>query len=212
MAPERRREQLLDLGAHLFATRPYEDVHIDEVAEHAGVSRGLLYHHFPNKRAFFLAILEREAAQLRLLTEPREGIGPIQRLRAGVDAYLIYCRDHEHSIRMVYNGAGSTDPSAQAVVTANLNFIEDKILGAVCSDEKPHRLLRVAIRSWLAFLRAAAHDWLGAPDIPRDNIRELCVTNFVSTLVHLPEHATPSGMVRLLRAESSTVPQAPPSV
>jgi len=41
--PEQRRGQLLDIGARLFAERPYEDVWIEEVAELAGVSRGLMY-------------------------------------------------------------------------------------------------------------------------------------------------------------------------
>jgi AcrR family transcriptional regulator len=49
LSPERRREQLLQIGARLFAEHPYEDVWIEEVAELAGVSRGLLYHYFPTK-------------------------------------------------------------------------------------------------------------------------------------------------------------------
>jgi AcrR family transcriptional regulator len=47
--PEQRRAQLLDIGARLFAERAYEDVWIEEVAELAGVSRGLMYHYFPTK-------------------------------------------------------------------------------------------------------------------------------------------------------------------
>jgi AcrR family transcriptional regulator len=44
LSTERRREQLLAIGAGLFAKRPYDEVWIDEVAEIAQVSRGLLYH------------------------------------------------------------------------------------------------------------------------------------------------------------------------
>ncbi|MBC7173252.1 MAG: TetR family transcriptional regulator, partial [Polyangiaceae bacterium] len=41
---EERREQLLELGLELFSTRTYEDLSIDEIAQAAGMSKGLLYH------------------------------------------------------------------------------------------------------------------------------------------------------------------------
>ena len=67
---EQRRTQLLDIGAQLFADRSYEDVWIEEVAEIAGVSRGLMYHYFPTKRDFFAAIVERESQHLLEVTAP----------------------------------------------------------------------------------------------------------------------------------------------
>ncbi|MGW2857715.1 helix-turn-helix domain-containing protein, partial [Streptomyces sp. NPDC001215] len=57
-----RREQLLAVGARLFSENPYDEVWIEQVAEIAGVSRGLLYHYFPTKRDFFAAVVERAAA------------------------------------------------------------------------------------------------------------------------------------------------------
>ena len=61
LSREARQDQLLDLGAELFADKSYEDVHIEVLAEEAGVSRGLLYHYFPTKRAFFAAMVRRES-------------------------------------------------------------------------------------------------------------------------------------------------------
>ena len=53
LSPEDRRSELLALGAEVFGQRPYDEVRIDEIAERAGVSRALMYHYFPDKRAFF---------------------------------------------------------------------------------------------------------------------------------------------------------------
>src|SRR5690625_5013333 len=50
----------------------------------------------------------------------------------------------------------------------------------------------MAVRSWLASMRTAAYDWLDAPDIPREDVGELCVTNLISAVLSLPEHAMPS--------------------
>jgi AcrR family transcriptional regulator len=59
LKPQQRREQLLDTGAALFAEKPYEDVFVEEIAARAGVSRATLYHYFPSKRDFYVAIFER---------------------------------------------------------------------------------------------------------------------------------------------------------
>src|SRR5882672_1458403 len=57
LSPEDRRAELLALGAEVFGKRPYDDVRVDEIAELAGVSRALMYHYFPDKRAFFAAVV-----------------------------------------------------------------------------------------------------------------------------------------------------------
>ena len=69
LSPEERRTQLLDLGDELFASAPYDEVHIEKVAEQAGVSRGLLYHYFPTKRSFFAALVRRGTERMAADTE-----------------------------------------------------------------------------------------------------------------------------------------------
>ena len=43
LKPEERRNELLDVGAEFFATRPYDEVLIEDIAAHVGVSRAPLY-------------------------------------------------------------------------------------------------------------------------------------------------------------------------
>ncbi|MDT7795553.1 MAG: hypothetical protein QOD59_4994, partial [Mycobacterium sp.] len=64
LSPDDRRNELLALGAEVFGQRPYDDVRIDEIAERAGVSRALMYHYFPDKRAFFAAVVRAEGERL----------------------------------------------------------------------------------------------------------------------------------------------------
>ena len=61
MSPARRREQLLDLGVTLLATRSLDELSIEILAEEAGISRGLLYHYFGNKHDFHEAVVRRAA-------------------------------------------------------------------------------------------------------------------------------------------------------
>ena len=64
MTPDGRREQLLDLGVRLLATRSLEELSIETLAEEAGISRGLLYHYFGSKQDFHTAVVRRAADDL----------------------------------------------------------------------------------------------------------------------------------------------------
>jgi AcrR family transcriptional regulator len=58
---EATRAALLDAARALFIDRGYADTATPDIAAAAGVTRGALYHHFEDKRALFLAVVEREA-------------------------------------------------------------------------------------------------------------------------------------------------------
>src|ERR1043166_9385389 len=90
LSPDERRNELLALGAEVFGQRPYDEVRIDEVAERAGVSRALMYHYFPDKRAFFAAVVRAESERLfdATNTPAAEGQTLFDRLRSGVLAYI----------------------------------------------------------------------------------------------------------------------------
>jgi len=191
LAPELRRDQLLDLGAELFAEEPYECVHIERVAEMAGVSRGLLYHYFPTKAAFFAALVERSVEHLKAATAPDPALPPLEQLRHGIDAFLSHCRDNSHAARAVHRSAASADPEVIAIIKRDNDIQERRILGALEQGRTPHPLVTIAVRSWLLFLRTAWLEWIDRPDVPLDEIREMCVAALVGALDGLPKNARP---------------------
>jgi AcrR family transcriptional regulator len=192
LAPELRREQLLDLGAELFAAEPYERVHIERVAEMAGVSRGLLYHYFPTKAAFFGALVARTVEHLRAATAPDPALSPLEQLRHGIDAYLAHCRENSHAARAVHRGAASADPDVVAIIERDNRIQEERILAALEHRRTPHPLLVIAVRAWLRFLRTAWLEWIDRPEVPRDELREVCVAALVGALGGLPRNAQPA--------------------
>src|SRR2546423_12188213 len=60
----RRRHQLLDVAGELFAAGGFHATSMDDVAEAAGVTKPLLYQHFPSKRALYRELLEDVGARL----------------------------------------------------------------------------------------------------------------------------------------------------
>src|SRR2546427_4706066 len=100
-----RREQLLGLGMELFSTRAYDEVWIEEIAERAGISRGLLYHYFPTKRDFYVAVTRAAAAEVGELTAQAGALPPVERLRRGIDEYLRYAEAQPHGFLPAYPGS-----------------------------------------------------------------------------------------------------------
>ncbi|MBC7631487.1 TetR/AcrR family transcriptional regulator [Aeromicrobium sp.] len=197
LSREARQDQLLDLGAGLFADRSYEDVHIEELAEVAGVSRGLLYHYFPNKRAFFAAMVRRESGRMSELTLTDPTVPILEQLNGGIESYLDYCDTHRMGVRAVFRGAASADPEVQAIVDADIAVQQMRIIAAVQPHGAATELLQIAVRSWLNFLRSASHEWLDSSDISREEIRDLCANALVATLLALPESSRPTALAEI---------------
>src|SRR3954465_9384065 len=53
-----RRKQLLAAAQQVFVAQGYHAAAMDEIAERAGVSKPVLYQHFPGKLELYLALLD----------------------------------------------------------------------------------------------------------------------------------------------------------
>ncbi|MEY4766322.1 MAG: hypothetical protein RI907_2995 [Pseudomonadota bacterium] len=160
LEPDARRAHLLAVGAAVFGSHAYDAVQIDEIARQAGVSRGLLYHYFPNKRAFFAAIVQQGYDEILAVTAPDPALPPAAQLHSGLIAYLDYVRQHPHMYRAIFRSAASLEAAVQQVVNRNLDRQAERILAAMAVPPAQRSLARLAVRAWTAFLIQAVLDWL----------------------------------------------------
>lgn len=56
---EKSKQQILDAALKLFSHKGYGATSVRDIAEEAGLSKGNVYHHFPDKEAIFRALLDR---------------------------------------------------------------------------------------------------------------------------------------------------------
>ncbi|MEU5312184.1 TetR/AcrR family transcriptional regulator [Streptomyces sp. NPDC021562] len=175
-----RREQLLSVGARLFSESPYDDVWIEQVAEIAGVSRGLLYHYFPTKRDFFAAVVQRESERMLRMTAAEPGVPAREQLAAGLDVYLDYVRAHAHGFRAFHRAEASGDQAVRRVYRQAQTAQERQILAALAADPEFGPALarrpdaRLAVRGWLAFTTHVCLEWLRTEELTREQVRDLC--------------------------------------
>ncbi len=79
------------MARDLFADPGYAETTIHDVAERAGMTKGALYHHFPNKRTLFQAVFEEiEQELVEKVIVAAAGAGPDvwEGMRVGVRAFL----------------------------------------------------------------------------------------------------------------------------
>ncbi|MEU3841279.1 TetR/AcrR family transcriptional regulator [Streptomyces sp. NPDC028635] len=183
-----RREQLLTVGARLFSESPYDDVWIEQVAEIAGVSRGLLYHYFPTKREFFAAVVERESERMLRMTAAVPGVPVREQLTVVLDAYLEHVRAHAHGYRAFHRADAAGDQTVRRVYRRALAAQERQILAALAGDPEFGPLfgqrpdVRLAVRGWLAFTTAVCLEWLRGSDLSREQVRDLCARALLGVL------------------------------
>lgn len=65
LAPEARREQILDEAARLILGEGLYAVSMERLARDVGISKGLVYNYFPTRDALLAALLHREQSELR---------------------------------------------------------------------------------------------------------------------------------------------------
>ena len=194
LSPEDRRNELLALGAEVFGQRPYDEVRIDEIAERAGVSRALMYHYFPDKRAFFAAVVRAEGEKLFKATNtpPQPGLNLFDQLRAGVLAYLHYDEAHPHGAWAAYMGMGRSDPVLRGIDDIDndrqANRIIARILEAVGKklDSKLERDLQVLVYGWLALTFELYRQRIMDHSLDADYIADSCAHALLDAVARLP--------------------------
>jgi AcrR family transcriptional regulator len=179
-----RRAQLLELGVRLFSERPYDDFSMDDVAELAGVSKGLIYHYFPTKRAFYMEALRAAVAEMTRLIEPAPNQSPAEALRGGLDAYLRYVQEHAAAYRAVLRGGIGSDPEVAAIADGFREVVYQRIL-ATTGQPEPSPALRVALRGWIGLVEAASLEW----GVSNDPERESLISLLTESLRHLTHEA-----------------------
>ena len=160
---EERRAQLLIAAREVFVAQGYHTTGMDDIAERAGVSKPVLYQHFPGKLDLYLALLEEGIAAL--LETLRAAMATTtdnrQRVHAAVAGYFAFIDDPDSPYRLVFESDLTHDPR----VRERVERADDECAGLFTrviaadtglSDAQAHLLAagllgmaHVAARRWL---------------------------------------------------------------
>jgi AcrR family transcriptional regulator len=114
LPPGERRALIVDAAGRLFGERGYEGTRLEDVAAAAGVTKPILYRHFADKTALYLALLERHGDDLGSFAAAVPVEGALEeRLRAVLEVWVAYVADRAYAWRMLFRDTGG-GPEIQA--------------------------------------------------------------------------------------------------
>ncbi|HUO73672.1 MAG TPA: TetR/AcrR family transcriptional regulator [Solirubrobacteraceae bacterium] len=149
MAPEQRREQLLDAALSVIVEQGYSGVSIEAVARTAGVTRPVIYDHFPNLGRLLYALVDREERialeQLEhIVPEDPSGLEPPHLLAAGVRRFLDAVASRPKTWRIILLPPAGTPSIVRQHIETNraetLRRIERLVRWALDRPELPDAL------------------------------------------------------------------------
>jgi AcrR family transcriptional regulator len=126
-----RRRQLLDVAVEVFASRGFHGTSMDEVAEAAGVTKPVLYQHFPSKRRLYLELLDDVGSRLvdAVTGAVSAESGPRQQVEAGFAAYFRFVARHTSAFNLLFGSGGRRDEEFADMVRT----VEDRMAGSVAA-------------------------------------------------------------------------------
>ena len=178
---DERRRQLLERGAELFTSHPYDELSMSRIATEAGISKALLYHYFPSKRAFFEETLAAWAEQLRERTEPDPDLAPIEQLKGSLDGFLSLVEENAVAYRNLMDSATGV-PEIRDLIAEVRGSTARRILDALFPAGPPPKA-RTAVSGWLWFMDGACLDWIEHRDVERGELRDLLLGVLMGALV-----------------------------
>ena len=172
-----RRRQLLDAALSVFVAQGYHSAAMDDIADKAGVSKPVLYQHFPGKRDLYLALLDESAAALMdavrgamLSTTDNKA-----RVRATVSAYYEFVEDKTGAFRLVFESDLIGEPEVRERLESVERQCADAVAAVIAEDtglpEAEARLLGAGLAG---IAQVTARTWAanGEP-LPRDQAIDL---------------------------------------
>jgi len=124
-----RRAQLLAAAKTVFVTQGYHAAAMDDIAVRAGVSKPVLYQHFPSKLELYLALLGESAAEMvRLVREAiQASTDNHERVDNAVAAYFSFVADNGQAYRLIFE----SDLRGQAEVERIVERSTDDCISAI---------------------------------------------------------------------------------
>src|SRR5215475_4328540 len=112
-----RRKQLLEAAQEVFVAQGYHAAAMDDIAERAGVSKPVLYQHFPGKLDLYLALLDTQADALgQAVLDALAGTTDNQaRIHGVLSAYFSFVdrSEHDGAFRLIFESDLVNEPAVR---------------------------------------------------------------------------------------------------
>lgn len=174
---EERRRQLLSVAERMFGERGFGSTEVEGLARECGISKPILYRHFPKGKAQILGELldgyERQLV-MALWAAISGSNDPRRRLYDGLDAYFRFVSDHPAAFRLLEEAAADPDPSVKEHVPEVRRTIAQGVANTIADVMQAAglepRWSPIYAHAVIGAAQAVARWWLEHRDAPREEV------------------------------------------
>lgn len=160
---DERRALLLSAALEVFTAAGFHSAAMDEIADRAGVSKPVLYQHFPSKLELYLAVLDLHIDSLvfqiqKAIASTAENS---DRVRATVDAYFDFIESEGEAFRLLFESDMNVEPSVHERLN-RMTYDCAAAISAVISVETglPQEASMLLGVSLIGSIQVGARHWL----------------------------------------------------
>ncbi|GGM17882.1 TetR family transcriptional regulator [Nakamurella endophytica] len=183
---------MLDAARLVFVAQGYHSAAMDDIAVGAGVSKPVLYQHFPSKLELYLALLAESAQDMvQRVRQALDGTEDNQdRTRRAVRAYFTYVADDAQAYRLIFESDLRGESSVETVVERATADCVEAITATITADTgvDPQRA-RLLAAGMVGLSQVSARWWVAqGGGVPVDEAVELISTLAWRGISRFPMH------------------------
>ena len=173
MERDERRREILRAASRLFRRRPYSEVSVTDIAEAAGVAKGLLHHYFGSKRELYLEVVREVATVPAVPVDPPRGLDRDEVWKRGVDGFLaLIAQNTEMWLASVTVG----DDEVATILDDGKEVVADQTINALnLGSERDDPVLRALVRGYGGFVQELTIEWLQRGRLTEQQVRDAMV-------------------------------------
>ncbi|MBM6545707.1 TetR/AcrR family transcriptional regulator [Janibacter sp. YIM B02568] len=168
-----RRAQLLEAAQTVFVRKGYHSAAMEDIAEEAGVSKPVLYQHFPGKLELYLALLESQCDRLEtLVLDALENSSDHKdRVYRTIAAFFEFVGGEGEAFRLVFESDLTSDPQVRHRLDGLEAQVGDAISQRVAEDTGlPKEFADLLGITLVGMSQISARAWLArGSQIPRED-------------------------------------------
>jgi AcrR family transcriptional regulator len=185
LSAEDRKKQLVKIGLMTLRTTPIHELSIDSIAAQAGISRSLLFHYFPSKRDYYVAVISAAGRRLLRVTKPDASLPPEEQLQEMLTQFVAFIERRRTAYISFVRGAAGGDAFAVEVYDETRAGLTKRILtylGTPDVADEPTSADYLRIHAWLSYTEDLAIEWSGLPEDDRPYAADHLVAHAIEAL------------------------------
>lgn len=192
---DQRRAEILAVANQLFSERPYGSVSTTEIAEAAGVTRGLVHHYFGTKRDLYLEAVQAMVAPtvVGLLDAVGASSSRDATWEASVEAWMAMIEANQEAwLGAISAGETGRDPKMQSILDRVRERLASRVIAVLALDEAASPEVRSLVRAFAGFAEQTTVEWLDRGRLTREQAKVM----LTGTLPLLAERLLPDIVAR----------------